>query len=148
MNYSRTRAFTLIELLIVLSIIALIMLIAPPFMPKVIAGVNVKATTRDIASSLKIAQSLAINKQQEVAFLVNIESHNYSFANRKKHMKLPRQTKLSLVTARSEQLSESEGAIRFFPDGSSTGGQIKLNHINQEYLIDVHWLTGKVSIQP
>ena len=38
------------------------------------------------------------------------------------------------------------GAIRFYPDGSSTGGRITVASGERKYLVDVDWLTGRVSI--
>jgi general secretion pathway protein H len=42
--------------------------------------------------------------------------------------------------------SERRGAIRFYPDGSSTGGRITVTFGRTQYLVDVDWLTGRVSI--
>ena len=42
--------------------------------------------------------------------------------------------------------SEARGAIRFFPDGSSTGGRITLSTDRLAYLVDVDWLTGKIHL--
>jgi general secretion pathway protein H len=148
MYYFSSKAYSLIEVLVVLFILTLVVAIVPPFVPNVIASSNVKSTTRELASQLKQAQGLAIRKQEEITLSLNVEQHHYKLDNKKVILKLPDEAKLSLVTASSEQLSDSEGRIRFFPDGSSTGGQIKLSYINKEYLIDVHWLTGKVRILP
>ena len=60
---------------------------------------------------------------------------------------MPDHARLTIITARSEQLSAERGRIRFFADGSSTGGQIKVAWKQQEYVIDVHWLTGAIKIQ-
>ncbi len=148
MNRYLEKGYSLIELLVVLAILVLVIAIIPLKIPSVIASVNVKTATRELASSLKQAQSLAINKNAEASLSLNVEQHNYVLDNKKVQLKLPDAASLSLITARSEQLSDVEGKIRFFPDGSSTGGQIKLSHINQEYVVDVHWLTGKVRILP
>jgi len=37
-------------------------------------------------------------------------------------------------------------AIRFYPDGSSTGGSIDLSVNGEGYRIKVDWLTGGVSL--
>jgi len=148
MHYSSSKAYSLIEVLVVLFILTLVIAIVPPFFPKAIASSNVKSAARELASQLKQAQNLAINKQKETVLSLNIEQNHYTLGEKKTNLKLPKEAKLSLVTARSEQLSDNEGRIRFFPDGSSTGGQIKLSYINKDYVIDVHWLTGKVRILP
>ena len=64
----------------------------------------------------------------------------------KRVRKLPEKIDITLFTARSEQQSQLQGAIRFFPDGSSTGGRVTLSGDSVRFLVDVDWLTGKVSI--
>ena len=65
----------------------------------------------------------------------------------KQSRRLPQGIHLKLLTAKRERSGVSRGAIRFFPDGSSTGGRVTLAHDNLSYLVDVDWLTGRVVIQ-
>ena len=37
--------------------------------------------------------------------------------------------------------------IRFFPDGSATGGRVRLARDNRQYVVVVDWLTGSVSLE-
>ena len=53
---------------------------------------------------------------------------------------------ISLVTASSE-LEGQQGAIRFFPDGTSTGGRVRLSEDTRTKEIVVQWLTGHVKIR-
>jgi general secretion pathway protein H len=53
---------------------------------------------------------------------------------------------ISLVTARSELDTDRVGKIRFFPDGTSTGGRITLARGERKYGVDINWLTGQVVI--
>jgi general secretion pathway protein H len=155
---NKFHGFTLLEVMVVLVIMAFIMVIVPPFLPNVMASTHVKSAARELASSLKTARSQAINYQSETTLVVNVDRENYvltggpgnlnSNNQAYKHLVLPDAAGLSLITAESEKLSEHEGQIRFFPDGSSTGGQIKLVFKDQEYLVKVDWLTGRVRITP
>ncbi|MDX1606523.1 MAG: hypothetical protein R3202_10055, partial [Candidatus Competibacterales bacterium] len=54
---------------------------------------------------------------------------------------------IRLYTAQSELLDQKRGSIRFFPDGSSTGGHIALAEGGLEYRVNVDWLTGRVTIE-
>lgn len=144
----KCRGFTLLEVMVVLVIMALILVIVPPYLPNVMASIHVKSAARELAASLKHARSQAIDHQRETTLIVNVDERNYTLNKKLKTLTLPIDASLSLITAKSEQLSESEGQVRFFPDGSSTGGQVKLAYKDQEYLIDVHWLTGRVKITP
>ncbi|HPQ94516.1 MAG TPA: GspH/FimT family pseudopilin [Thiolinea sp.] len=50
-----------------------------------------------------------------------------------------------LNTAASE-VSGATGSVRFFPDGSSTGGSVELEANGQAFKINIEWITGRVSI--
>ena len=54
---------------------------------------------------------------------------------------------LRLVTAAEEQTSETTGRIRFYPDGSSTGGKVRLISGEREWQVQVGWLTGEVRLR-
>ena len=41
---------------------------------------------------------------------------------------LPKNMRMTMLTADSEQTGENSGRIRFFPDGASTGGHISVLH--------------------
>ena len=59
---------------------------------------------------------------------------------------LPAALEVELFTAHTEQISDDAGNIRFFPDGSSTGGEIVLGDGRSKFHVQVDWLTGRVSI--
>ena len=141
------RGFTLLEVLVVFVIFALILAIVPPYLPNVLAGAQVRAAARDLAANLKKTRGLAITTQQEAVLSLDVSQKAFAVNNRAKKLTMPDYSRLTIITARSERLSENRGRIRFFPDGSSTGGQIRLNWKQKEYVIDVHWLTGAIKIQ-
>ena len=60
---------------------------------------------------------------------------------------LPQRLDLKLYTAQSEIVDDKRGAIRFYPDGSSTGGRVTLASGTRAFLVDVDWLTGRVTIK-
>ena len=43
---------------------------------------------------------------------------------------------------------ENAGGIRFFPDGSSTGGSVLLSVDERKWYVTVGWLTGEISQDP
>jgi len=59
---------------------------------------------------------------------------------------LPESLALHLYTAQSELLDQATGNIRFFPDGSSTGGAITVSGAKLAYRVNVDWLTGAIAI--
>lgn len=147
-SVAREKGFTLFEILVVFVIFALVLSIVPPLLPNVIASSKTKTATRELVANLKKTRSLAITRQQEMTLSLNIKKKTFAIDNKQTKLTLPDSSSLSIISARSEQISEYEGRIRFFPDGSSTGGQIKLVHAKKEYLIDINWLTGHIRILP
>ena len=143
-----SSGFTLIELLVVLAIATLLLAVVPPMLSNVVGSAQIKGATRHLAAGLKTARNKAISTQQEVSLAVDVENYSFAFLEKKKQLNLPDDSSIVLTTAKSEQLSDTEGAFRFFSDGSSTGGRIKLTHDPFEYFIDINWLTGKVTISP
>lgn len=140
------QGFTLVELLVVLGVLALMLSLLPTLFPRTLEGQQVKAAARELAAGLRTARQQAIASQQPVSMSLDTAAHRYSLGKQLRDLDLPATTRLSLRTATSEQQSSDTGAIRFFPDGSATGGQIELHHGAQAYAIRVEWLTGRVSV--
>ena len=84
--------------------------------------------------------------RRDAVLMLDVEARQYTLAGETEPKDLPRNIELKLFTAQSEIQAENKGAIRFYPDGSSTGGRITVMGGERQYLVDVDWLTGRVSI--
>ena len=84
--------------------------------------------------------------RRDAVLTLDVEARQYVLAGETEPKALPKDIELKLFTAQSEIQSEKKGAIRFYPDGSSTGGRITVKAGERQYLVDVDWLTGRVSI--
>jgi general secretion pathway protein H len=58
---------------------------------------------------------------------------------------LPGGTNLHIETAEGQIIGDL-AAIRFFADGSSTGGKITLNRGDNKIELDINWLDGAVML--
>jgi general secretion pathway protein H len=144
---NRIRGFTLVELLVVLAIAALAMSAVPPLFSAAMPGVEMKAAARRTVSSLRLARELAIRRGTDVALIVDVEQRRLELPGHKT-LTLPTRLDVTLEAADREMLDDRRGAIRFFPDGSSTGGRIILSHGESGYQVGVIWLTGRVRMAP
>ena len=54
--------------------------------------------------------------------------------------------RLSLLTVAQERIERGIGSIRFFPDGSSTGGRVSLVQGDRRSDVRVDWLSGRISV--
>lgn len=142
----KEAGFTLIELLVVIVIMLGILLLVPPFFSEGVSGTELKAAARKVAAGLRKVHAQAVTQKQEAALTLNVEERRFELTGDKRVYQLPQKIDISLYTAQSELSKEKTGAIRFFPDGSSTGGRVTLAAGERKYLVDVNWLTGRVGI--
>lgn len=141
------RGFTLLELMVVLVAAALLAGVAVPNMMPAIFTMRMRSATNDVASALRYVRGQALSRGQEAVFFIDVEHNYYRVSGRRKEFGLPSSIKLALFTAEHELTGESGGSIRFFPDGSATGGRVTLAAGNQKSLVDVNWLTGAIIVR-
>ena len=142
----RHRGVTLLELLIVLTLMALIAAMALPMFSGGVSGTDLKTAARDVAAGLRLARDRAIAQRTESLLELNLEARTFRVSPDERSHKLPEKLELKLYTAQRDLLNDKVGAIRFFPDGGSNGGRITLAAGERKYDVDVDWLTGRVSI--
>lgn len=142
----RARGFTLLELMAVLVIgaLAYTLVLGVPFRGP--STSDLKAAARTLASGLRLAQTTAMSTRRDATLVLDLESGQFEVSGVPGSRELPRNIELKLFTDQKEAISEKKGAIRFYPDGSSTGGRITVASGERKYLVDVDWITGRVSI--
>lgn len=136
---------TLFELLLVLSILALVTAVTVPMLLRSPTA-ELRAHAQAIAAGLRRTRDLALTYNRPTVFVVDVNARRFAMGGGRPPYQLPNSIDLVLYTARSELSHDGTGAIRFFPDGSSTGGRITLETQKRHYLVDVEWLTGRIRI--
>jgi len=146
MKRARQGGFTLIEVVLVLVIGAIAYTLILTLPARGASSADLKAAARTLASGLRQAQTMAMATRRDSALTVDVESREFTVSGVPEIRQLPKTLEIKLFTAQAEVTSERRGAIRFYPDGSSTGGRITVATGERKYLVDVDWLTGRVSI--
>ena len=139
--------FTLVELLVVLVIISLMLALVGTSISRNVTGAQMRTAAHKVAANLRYTRTQAILQKSEQVFLVDTENRSFQAPGRQSE-ELPEGMNVELNTARSELTSETVGGIRFYPDGGSTGGNVRLEANGRVYQVNVAWLTGEVSLQP
>ena len=142
----RCAGFTLVELLVVLIIMSLVMGLVGFSMSRSLTGAKVRASGRDLMAALRYTRLQAVTSRREQRLMVNVDERYYVIPVKNKRVSFPHGIRVDLLTARSELSAEHTGAIRFFPDGSSTGGRVTLHLGQRTWVVAVGWLTGEVSL--
>jgi general secretion pathway protein H len=146
LNLRRGAGFTMLELMVVLVLMVLVYAIVVPKISSVLPGTELKSAARELAAGLRKARSQAVTHKTEAALTLDVEQHQFEISGDTHNYTLPAKLDISLYTAQSELLQDKVGAIRFYPDGSSTGGRITVSLGERKYQVDVDWLTGQVKI--
>ncbi len=139
----KNRGFTLLEILVVLVLMVLAAgFIAPAMLNSGVA--QMRSATRIVAAGLQRSREYAINQQLHAAMVVDVNQRRFTVPGQPKARQLAADITLKVFTARSELLDEARAGIRFFPDGSSSGGRISLSQGSHSAYVDVDWLTGRI----
>ena len=142
-----SKGFTLLELLLVLVVV---------IMGFSVIGLNIssgndatehQSTARDLVSALRFAKGQALISHKETTVDLDLNENTYTVSDRDKVFAIPDTIALTVVTAQDEMTGKGLASIRFFPDGSSSGGRIKLERSAVTWQIDINWLTGQVELE-
>ncbi|HET9032431.1 MAG TPA: GspH/FimT family pseudopilin [Dokdonella sp.] len=141
----RPKGFTMIELIVVIVLIGIVASVVTFSFTRTLAGARIQAASNDLVAGLRYTRGQAIVKGEQKVLLLDLEKNTW-LAPGKEERKLPEGMILRLTTAQQELTSDKAGGIRFFPDGSSTGGNIAVVLGDREWKINVGWLTGEVTL--
>ncbi len=133
--------FTLLEVLVVMTILGLVYLLALPALSGAFAGPRLEREARQLVAALRQARATAILRGREVRFRVDRGGWRYH----DRHRAVPEGLTLVLQAPPGGSGEDGRPAIRFFADGGATGGRLTLSGGAGVRHIDVHWLTGHVT---
>jgi len=142
----RAKGVTLLELLVVITIVGLLIAVAPPVLTGAFPRIEHENAAREIAAALREVRTRSIAHNRTGDLYIDVETRQYWTSESPRQSALPDDLVLTLYGAASLAPGETIGGIRFYPDGSSTGGRIVLSRTDMAYSIDVDWLLGRVQI--
>ncbi|MFI3185494.1 MAG: GspH/FimT family protein [Methylococcaceae bacterium] len=144
---SRQHGFTLLELTVVLFVVVLGFSVIGLNLSSGSDSTEIKAAARDIVSALRYARGQALMTHHETTLALDLGENSYTVSGRDKVYKLPGTIDVTVVTAQDELTGDGTASIRFFADGSSTGGRVTLERNHAAWLIDINWLTGQIELE-
>ena len=141
----RARGFTLFEMLAVILLIGIAAAAVSIPVTQGLASARVNAASGELAAALRWTRAQSIVRGESLALEVDTAAATYKPPG-KGDVRLPKDMRVSITSAREDQENATTGRIRFFPDGSSTGGRVTLKRGDREWHVNVGWLTGAVSV--
>jgi general secretion pathway protein H len=141
----RAAGFTLLEIIIVLAILGLSLAIFAAYKAPWSTALDLKGTAGELAQQLRLARAEAIARDRPVEFTLDLAQHRYRVGGAPARP-LPPHLAIRMLTIAGERRGPGGAAIRFNPDGSSTGGRIALSGGHRTIAVGVDWLTGRVTV--
>ncbi len=138
-----------------LTIAGLLVTLVPPAISAAVPGVRLKVATRDFAMTLRQARSLAITRGEETDVIIAIEPPQYVVAggnpsklsgNIELEMRAGAFVAATQLSTFADASTRDKFTLRFYPDGSASGGEIKISQGRSAYLVNIDWFIGSISV--
>lgn len=138
----RRAGFTMLESLVVLALVAMVVGMSGQLLRPPSGKLRVESATRALCATLRATRSRAIATNSEQSVVIDLDRKSFSSPVGADGA-LPADALISMDIASTQRLSDRRGAIAFFPDGTSTGGDLTLAVPEARAAIGVNWLTGE-----
>jgi general secretion pathway protein H len=127
--------FTLIETIVVLVILGLALTIVAGFIPRRNGTLELANATSRVVGAMRLARSRAMVESRPVPFAVTADGHGFIVDSAQ--VTLGPLVRMSMTGPRM---------ISFAPDGSASGGSLRVLVGEKFRVVQVDWLTGRVTI--
>jgi general secretion pathway protein H len=144
---SRQDGFTLVELLAVLVVLAILTGVAATHLGGRHAGNVLQATAHELASRCRAARAAAIRGASDRTVVIDTEKRLVTAGAGVPPLTIADTITVHSETSAAERRGANVGGVRFFPNGASTGGKIRLETGRQAYEVRINWLTGRVVVE-
>ena len=151
-NASDRRGITLLEVLVVMTLIAILSALVYPSFGNALSTLRMRGAARQVISACRLAKWEAVSKRQPYRLLVDVEKNQIVVADlaglRSKEIDLP----AGLRVFQSQKISENGPAnaseFYFFPNGTAEAGAITLRDSQgKDITVKIDLLTGDAAIQ-
>ena len=150
-----SAGFTLLELIVVLVIAGLFVALASPSMRGLYDSMQYRDAVRGVLSAAKNARRTAMAQGSPIDLVIDTDRKTYwltEHASPQSASDAPAiDERLSLEVTYAAEMSPGNGlaAIRFFPLGGSSGGEISIRRPSGVgTMLRVDWLLGEVQQEP
>jgi general secretion pathway protein H len=142
---AKEAGFTLVEMLVVLALVAVTAAVSLPYSLTGGEARKLDAFAQTVVAKLNAAQIKALSSNEDTVLRFDVARGLIVEAGPDPQTALPRGITLQVTTSKDEVILD-RAAIRFFPNGGSTGGTIILSKDDQNRIIAINWLTGAIKL--
>ena len=142
---SGKAGFALLEMLAILIVLGLVAGMAMPLLRRTPAQPQLKAEVTRMAAALRVTRAAAMARNRDTVFHIEPVERAYGSQVIARSV-MDDRIEMGLSVASAER-SQRGGAIRFFPSGRSTGGDVHFKLDGAQARVSVVWATGHVLVR-
>jgi general secretion pathway protein H len=144
---ARQEGFSLVEVIAVLMVLAILAGLVGVRLRPASGSNTLLATAHEFASRCRAARTSAIRRGADQIVVIDLAGRMVSTGQAQEPLAIPDSITILTDTSAAERRSPSVAGIRFHPNGSSTGGVVRLESGRKAYEVRVNWFTGRVSVE-
>ena len=143
-SHTAQNGFSLIELLIALAIAAAMIAIAAATFSPASGKSALRQEARALTTALRATRTEAIASGAAADFTIDLEARRFEGGGRRGAVNKT----IRIDGEGAESVSAADGVIgvRFYPNGSSSGGRVRLKDGLFSVSVTADWITGRVTI--
>lgn len=146
MSQAGDAGFTLLELLVALSVMALLAALAAPIVGRGFTGPAIETAANGLVADLRRLRQEAINRRNAAALDIDIEKRSYRTSSDARVRAFAPELAISAL-APGQRAPTHMFTVTFFGDGSATGGSIVLAVGERRRQVVIDRISGRVSVQ-
>jgi general secretion pathway protein H len=163
----KSRGFTLLELIVVLTMLSFALALVSPYFGRLSKNVELKAAVKKVSTILRYYRSEAVQKGKVYQVVFDTETREIRVrpveaeeesgeepdsgspnSGEKEKYRVPDGIHVKEIKIPSSQYPSEFPVIEFYPNGGSNGGSFVMDRDDAKgYRIQVHFLTGIVEIK-
>lgn len=149
------RGFTLLELVVVLAIVSLLAAAIGGSAGSFLSTMEYRETVRELSSAAKKARLQSRSQGKPIDLVIDPTGNRFALTDQagklgsEDYQSLAQDLSIGLVFAAEVSPGANMGAIRFYPEGGSSGGEITIERPSGAGTrLVVDWLIGDVQQEP
>ena len=140
------HGFTLVEVLVALAIVAFATATIGARLGRSSDTLSVQALAGHTASRARAVRDRAVRQGQDGVLIVDLETRRVNGTPQSPALAIAPDVDVEVVVASQEQRPPARAMIRFFANGTSTGGTIRYGNKGTAYEVRISWFNGRVSV--
>ncbi len=142
----REKGFTLLEIIIVITLVVLILSFTTLFFGNALPGARLNSAARELSAMMRYAKILARNNGELQSVLINLDTGRYGIEGVQTR-NIPEGINIRVTDPVTGEVSRGSYAVLFHESGISEGGTITLWNAKRTLNIELDPIVGSVILK-